>query len=152
MRTLVLVTLSLVATLGFALVSTAASTIDVHLDVDLIGAGEHADCDLTVVDGATGIDLLDEAVSDGCIDSYRTRDFNFGEMVTCVDDICQTPDSTFNALFWAVYVNCGYASGVSSMSLSDGDVVEFSYETWAGPVAVSYACAFQPTTTTTTAS
>lgn len=143
MRVLALLALTLVTTLGFVPVSGAASPIDVHLDVDLVGTVQHADCDLTVADGADGTDLLDEAVDDGCIDSYQTRDFGppLGKQVTCIDGICQTPDETLNIVYWAIYVNCEYSPvGVSNMSLSDGDVVEFSYETWATMGEVSYAC------------
>lgn len=137
------VAVAALATLGLAL-PAQGSTANVHLDVDLVGAVAIADCDLTVPDGSNGIALLDEALDTGCIDSYETRDFGaLGDQVTCINDICQTPDETLNILFWGLYVNCSFSPvGVSFLSLSDGDVVEFSYETWVTfPAELEYACA-----------
>jgi len=121
----------------------ATPTVTVHLDVDLafrtVAVG---DCDVTVDAGSDGVAVLDQAVVDGCIDSYKSEHFpGFGAFVTCINDICQTPDETLNAVFWMVYLD-GEASdvGISKMSFSEaGHVLGFSYEPWA-PCFVGGVC------------
>lgn len=118
----------------------AAGTTVVHLDVDLAGAIEEADCDVTVPEGSDGLDVLDQAKLDGCINSYTTQDFGFGEYVDCINDICEQP-SALPTVVWLIYLEDGSFAdvGVSDLSFpDDGDVLAFSYEAW----PVHSACFF----------
>lgn len=133
MRKLLLLALPALATVAVA-APARASTTTVHLDVDVATAAPLADCDVTVPSGSNGLAVLDAAVSIGCIDSYRTETHaQFGEFVTCINDLCGAPDAALNLTYWAIYVDGSYASkGVTSLSLpSDGTALAFSYETWA---------------------
>ena len=134
MRKLALLVLTVCINLVVVARPAAADTVTVHLDVDLATAVPVADCDVVVTTGANGIDVLDQAVSDGCIDSYDSRPFaEFGEQVTCINGICQTPDETLNALTWIIYVDGAQSDlGVSSLSFpTHGTTLGFSYEAWA---------------------
>lgn len=134
----------LVLTLGITFVATArpasATTTTVHLDVDLGAAVPVVDCDVVVDIGSNGLDVLDQAVADGCIVDYDTVTFTgFGEKVTCikpnatVGNICETSDDTLNALTWLVYVDGQQSDlGVSALSFpTHGTTLGFSYEAWA---------------------
>lgn len=133
MRKLALFVLTVSIAFAVAARPAAAGTTTVHLDVDLATAVPLADCDVVVPVGANGIAVLDQAVADGCIDSYDTVTFaGFGEKVTCIDDVCETPEETLNALTWIVYTDGEQSDlGVSSMSFpTHGSTLGFSYEAW----------------------
>jgi hypothetical protein len=111
----------------------AAAATTVHLDVNLAVAAPLASCDVGVPDGANGLAVLDAAVAAGCIDSYDSATFpGLGEKVTCIDDLCETPDATLNALTWVIYVDGRAADlGVSSLTFpAHGSRLAFSYEPW----------------------
>jgi hypothetical protein len=117
-----------------------ATDTTVRLVVDLAGADEVADCDVDVPSGASGIDVLDQAVDDECIESYHPEDFGFGEYVACINEICEQPSaypvdqpSPFPVVSWLIYLEGGgFAEvGVSELSFpTDGDTLRFSYEAW----------------------
>ncbi len=133
MRKLALLVLAASINLVVVARPAAATTTTVHLDVDVATAVPMADCDVVVPVGSDGIDVLQQAVTDGCIDSYDTVTFSgFGEKVTCIDDVCETPDETLNALTWIVYVDGAQSDlGVSSLSFpTHGTTLGFSYEAW----------------------
>jgi hypothetical protein len=133
MRKLALLVLTVCINLVVVARPAAADTVTVHLDVDVATAVPMADCDVVVTSGANGLAVLDQAVADGCIDGYQTRTFTgLGEKVTCIDDVCETPDETLNALTWIVYVDGAQSElGVSSLSFpTHGTTLGFSYEAW----------------------
>ncbi|MEA3077996.1 MAG: hypothetical protein QOF60_2904 [Actinomycetota bacterium] len=134
MRKLALLVLAVCINLVVPAHPAGATTTTVHLDVDLAIAAPLAGCDVNVPSGSNGLAVLDQAVTDGCIASYRTRTFaGLGEKVTCINDLCETPDETLNAVTWVVYVD-GRASdlGVSSLNFpTHGTRLQFSFEPWA---------------------
>jgi hypothetical protein len=112
--------------------ATATETTTVHLDVDLAGTVEVADCDVTIDEDGNGLDVLDAAVDAECIESYETTSYEWGEFVTCINDVCGAPDEALNATLWSIYVGGGLSDkGVSDLSFpEDGQAIQFSYETW----------------------
>lgn len=117
----------------------SATTTTVHLDIDLATSVPVADCDVVVDIGSNGLDVLDQAITDGCIVDYDTVTFTgFGEKVTCIEpnttagNICETPNETLNALTWLIYVDGEQSDlGVSSLSFpTHGTTLGFSYEAW----------------------
>lgn len=141
MRKVTFLVLPLLAALGFTAPAHATDT-SVHLDVDvdLFTVEEHADCDVTVPAESDGLDVLDEAVDQGCIDSYVPEDFGFGKYIACIDDICEQPSayaidqpSPFPVVSWLIYLEDGSFAevGVSELAFpTDGDTLSFSYEPW----------------------
>lgn len=139
MRKLAILVIALLPAAAFATPAKATDTV-VHLDVDLLTVEEHADCDVTVPVGSNGLDVLNEAINDGCIDTYVAEDFGFGEYVACIDDICEQPSaypvdepSPFPVVSWLIYLDDGgFAEvGVSELSFpTDGDTLSLSYEPW----------------------
>lgn len=139
MRKLALLVLAVSSTVLLAARPAAAAAVTVHLDVDLATAVPLADCDVVVDAGSNGIDVLDQAVADGCIAGYDTVTFaGFGEKVTCIEvsttvgNVCETPDETLNALTWIVYTDGEQSDlGISSLSFpTHGTTLGFSYEAW----------------------
>ncbi|HLG01591.1 MAG TPA: hypothetical protein VI916_14070 [Acidimicrobiia bacterium] len=120
---------------SIAAVAWPAQAVDVtvHLDVDVVTAAPLADCDVSVPSGSSGLAVLDAAVANGCIESYETQTFGFGKLVTCINDLCQTPDETLNAVNWTVFVDGHVAGeGVSDLRFpADGTTLGFSYGPWA---------------------
>jgi len=141
MRKIALFVLTVSIAFAVAARPAAATTTTVHLDIDLATAVPLADCDVVVPTGADGIDVLDQAVTDGCIADYDSVPFaGLGEKVTCIKpagtpshDVCETPDETLNALTWIVYTDGEQSDlGVSSLSFpTHGSTLGFSYEAWA---------------------
>lgn len=133
MRKLALVLLVVCITTVAPARPASASTATVHLDVDAATAVPLADCDVTVPVDANGIAVLDQALADGCIDSYESVTFaGIGEKVICINDICETPAETLNALTWIIYVDGSPSDlGVSDLRFPQhGSTLEFSYEPW----------------------
>jgi hypothetical protein len=109
-----------------------AATTTVHFSVQLAAAVPVAGCDVSVPEGSNGIAVLDAAVASQCISSYQKVDTQFGPKVTCINDVCEAPDATLNVVYWAIYVDSGYAQvGAGSLAFpADGSSLRFSYETW----------------------
>ena len=144
MRKLALLVLAALAATAVIQAPPATATATIHLDVDYVLSVPIADCDVSVASGANGLDVLDAAVTSGCIDSYATEDFGFGLYVTCINDICETPAETFNAVNWTVVVDGRVSEfGVSDLAFpADGSTLQFSFGPWAifAPCFVSDVC------------
>lgn len=123
-------------------------TVTVHLTVDgeevfpfnlppYNEAPVSAACDVTVATGATGGDVLDQAVEDGCIGSWDHHvDPQHGKFVDAIDGTyghCgpgDDPPGLWPAVcsFWEFKVNGESASeGISFYQASPGDQVAFHY-------------------------
>lgn len=100
-------------------------------------AETHAACLLTVSAGADGTDVLDAAVSQGCIGSYGTEtDPQFGTFVTEIDGVQDGAGTLgLNCFFWVYFVNGTPATtGVDGYAAEHGDVVSWALEPFGSPL------------------
>lgn len=95
----------------------AAGPVTVTLDVSLADdAADYANCNVAVPVGADGFDVLDAAVTAGCIDSYDAIDFGgaYGRFLTCIDGICGQDAPT-----WALPVPVAYIGTTWNFTIDD---------------------------------
>ena len=135
MRSIKLVLLASVAALA---VGVPAQAADVTVNFGL-SAGTYlptgALCPVSVPAGSDGVAVLDAAVDAGCIVSYQTESFGFGDFVSCINEICglfqETPAASVGT-YWGFYVD-GEAAlyGVNDYVSANGSEVVFTYEPFA---------------------
>lgn len=128
-----------------AVTPAQAALISVTLDVSLgDDALDHAVCELTVPAGADGFDILDRAVSTGCISSYDAVDFGgaYGRFLTCIDEICGQDAPTwalpipvaYVGTTWNVTIDDAYATvGLETYEAAAGDELGLTYGPYAFP-------------------
>lgn len=99
-------------------------------------AETHAACRLTVSDDADGVDVLDAAVAQDCIDSYTTETHSQGTFVTEIDGVKDGAGAFgANCFFWVYFVNGVPAmTGVDGYDASDGDAVSWALEPSGSPL------------------
>lgn len=96
-----------------------------------------AGCNLTVPEGkddrVNGTEVLEKAVAEGCITGWNSERFACcGELVTSVDGRAKhgPTESGWPGAWWLIQKNGQAApTGVSGMSLEDGDALSFVYYT-----------------------
>lgn len=138
MRRLAVLLLPLVPLFAFVTPARAADvTVTLEAEIaDVVPFSVSVNCDLEVDSGSDGIDVLNEAVDELCIESYDSVDFggSLGEFVTCINRLCGQAvcvDGCQGGTFWAIYVNGTSSSvGVSNMSFTTDATLGFNYETW----------------------
>jgi len=123
-----IVTLVLAGALGGV---ARAATVGVTLRVS---AGEPAatapvkNCAVQVAAEADGKAVLAAAKASSCLRSYQLTTTSFGDYVSCIDDICETPATTY----WRMTENGKLTDyGISDFKANAGDVLGFSYTSWA---------------------
>jgi len=132
MRKLAVLAAVALATLGIAHPARATTTVHLTVDLGAPGGVEEAECEVTVASNANGIDVLEAAIDDDCIDTYDTEPFSEGEYVSCINDICEQPED-FPVVSWLIYLEDGSFApfGVEELSFpTDGDTLSFAYEAW----------------------
>jgi hypothetical protein len=119
------------ATVAVTAAPAHAADVTVHFG---LSAGTYAPtgaaCTLTVPAGASGLQVLDAAVANLCINSYDTVTFDFGTFVSCIDEVCgQTTPAA--GTYWNMYEN-GVSTwyGVDGFSADAGDELSFAYTAW----------------------
>lgn len=116
----------------------AAGSVEVTLDVSLADDSiNHAGCRLSVPAGSDGFNVLDAAVSTGCIDSYDVVDYGpNARYLTCVDGICGQDAPTwllpapqvFAGTTWTFTIDDTYSNqGLDTYTVGAGDEVGLTY-------------------------
>lgn len=118
---------------------STTSTVPVTLRLSAaepVASVPYKSCSVNVASGANGLAVLQAATSAGCISSYETADFGWGEFVNCIDGVCGT-----DATYWRMTENSVYTVyGVSDFVADAGDELGFSYTQWATCLAEPSLC------------
>lgn len=131
-KTLAALAATAAVTLGSSAPSHATATVNVQLAIGAVVGLPAGLCNLQVPAGADGLAVLDAGIANDCIESYKTTTYDSGAFVDCINDICGAPAEAAYITYWGMFEN-GVATwyGVSDFTAEEGDVLGFSYTTWA---------------------
>jgi hypothetical protein len=109
--------------------STTSSTVSVTLRISVgepHASQQYKSCGVSVTTGANGVAVLLAAKNAGCISGYTVTPSTYGNYVSCIDNICETP-----ATYWRMTENGSLTSyGVDGFVAAAGDVLGFSHAEW----------------------